>query len=167
MTDAATLTRTTSATAQQDLIAAVVVRAAQGTLDTRHDVAVLLERIEDLQQRIDAAEAALPGITHLTPGEPAELTLYRTEHEDGPDTLPLSLYTNRAAARDHARALVDSEGIPHSATPAWVPEHSGDDAIEELILFGPGDVEDPDEDATGYLVVPVTVVAAYTPEAQE
>ncbi|MFC7261527.1 hypothetical protein [Streptomyces lutosisoli] len=124
------------------------------------DVPRLVAYIDQLHARLAAAEAALPGITHLNPGQPVELTVYRTEH----DTIPAGLFTNRTAARDcgedHLRRELARPGI----TAAWIPDHSGDDAVEELSIFGPGDEE---EDATGYVVTPLTVTAVYAPETDE
>ncbi|MEU7039259.1 hypothetical protein ABZ958_37225 [Streptomyces sp. NPDC046237] len=49
------------------------------------------------------------------------------------------------------------------ATPAWVADSCDDEAIEELVHVGPRD----DEVASGYTVVPVTLLPAYDPEAEE
>lgn len=83
--------------------------------------------------------------------------VYRAEHE----SIPLGTYWTRDAARSHIIALIDAEGVP--GIRGWVPDHGGEDAPEELCLFGPG--ED-DETCTGYAVVPVPVATAYDPEAE-
>ncbi|MEU4128651.1 S1 family peptidase [Streptomyces wuyuanensis] len=77
------------------------------------NVPQLLAHIEMLEQRLAASEAVFPGITQLTPGEPVELRIYRTEYEHG--QLPLGLYTNRDAARAHGEDLRTREGLPTGA----------------------------------------------------
>ncbi|MCX4826079.1 hypothetical protein OG883_41145 [Streptomyces sp. NBC_01142] len=126
------------------------------------DVPRLLAHIDQLQQRLDCAEAALPGITHLVPGEPVKVTVYRAEHSE--DLEPLGLYTNRGAARAHGEAMAEHDNKQPGLTHCWIPDDGDPSAVEELSEFGPG--ED-DEDATGYVVVPVTVTSAYEPEAEE
>ncbi|MGW4784932.1 hypothetical protein [Streptomyces sp. NPDC004230] len=124
------------------------------------DIEQLLAHIDQLTQRLAAADAAFPGITHLTPGEPVELTIFRTEH----DGIPCGLFTNRDAARscgsDHSTRDDDRPNL----FPAWIPEHGGSDAPEDLTLFGPG--ED-DEYCTNYAVVPLSLHAAYNPATWE
>lgn len=83
--------------------------------------------------------------------------VYRAEH----DSIPMGTYRTREAARGHITAELDAEGA--TGTRGWVPDFSGDDAPEDLILFGPG--ED-DETCTGYVVTPVPVLDAYDPEAE-
>ncbi|MFI5688444.1 hypothetical protein [Streptomyces sp. NPDC051636] len=127
------------------------------------DMAQLLAHIDQLNQRLAAAEAAFPGITHLTPGAPAELTIYRIQH----DTIPCGLFTNRAAARACGSDLSGRDDDRIDVTHQWIPEQSElaeDPPAEDLSLFGPG--ED-DETITGYSIVPLTLHAAYDPETWE
>lgn len=125
------------------------------------DITQLLAHIDQLTQRLTAAEAAFPGITHLTPGAPVELTIYRTEH----DTIPCGLFTNRAAARACGSDQSTRDDDRIELTHAWIPEHGGDAAAEDLSLFGP-DGED-DETITNFSIVPLTLHAAYDPETWE
>lgn len=127
----------------------------------RTDVTQLLAHIDQLTQRLAAAETAFPGITHLTPGKPAELTIFRTEH----DTIPCGLFTSRSAARACGSDLSTRDDDRIDVTHAWVPDHSGDDAAEDLSLFGPGGEDD--ETITNYAIVPLTLHAAYTAETWE
>lgn len=160
-----TLTRQAPAapTARGDLVHDIRLRTAAGTGNPTQDVPQLLDHIEMLEQRLAAAEAVFPGITELTPGEPVELTIYRAEYEHG--QLPLSLYTNRDAARAHGEDLITREGTPASATITWIPDFGDDEAIEELAVFGPG--PDDENSSTGYIVTPLTLTAVYEPEAEE
>lgn len=135
----------------------------RGLVNARdRDLPRLLAHIDQLQQRLECAEAALPGITHLVPGEPVKVTVYRAEHSE--DTEPLGLYTNRGAARTHGEAMAAHDNKQAGLTPCWIPDDGDPFAVEELSVFGPG--ED-DEDTTGYVVVPVTVASVYEPEADE
>ncbi|MGW1958360.1 hypothetical protein ACWCPI_37375 [Streptomyces sp. NPDC001920] len=84
-----------------------------------------------------AAEAAFPGITHLSPGAPVELTTYRTGH----DTIPCGLFTNRAAARLCGSDLATRDDDRIEVTHVWIPEHSelaDEPPAEDLSLFHPG-----------------------------
>ncbi|MBL1086807.1 hypothetical protein JK359_33420 [Streptomyces actinomycinicus] len=125
------------------------------------DIDQLLAHIDQLTHRLAAAEAAFPGITHLVPGQPVELTIYRTEH----DTIPCGLFTNRAAARACGSDLSTRDDDRIEVTHAWIPEHGGDDAAEDLSLFGPGGEDD--ETITNYSIVPLTLHAAYDPQSWE
>ncbi|MDH2393404.1 hypothetical protein QCN29_32500 [Streptomyces sp. HNM0663] len=163
-----TLTRTAPAapTDHSDLVHDIRLRTAAGTGNPTQDVAQLLTHIEMLEQRLAAAEAVFPGITQLTPGEPIELTIYRTEYEHG--QLPLGLYTNRDAARAHSEDLRTREGLPAGAILTWIPDFGDAEAIEELAVFWPGEGDEMEEDSsTGYLVTPLTLTAVYDPEAEE
>ncbi|MEU5108194.1 hypothetical protein AB0H07_39055 [Streptomyces sp. NPDC021354] len=122
----------------------------------------LLAHIDQLEARLAAAEAAFPGITYLTPGEP--VLVYRAEHYS--DLLTFGLYTNREAARAHGEDMDRRDRTQSRSTKirTWVPESGDKDAVEELVVFGP---DEEDEDATGYLVTPLTVTAVYDPEAEE
>jgi hypothetical protein len=163
-----TLTRTAPAapTDRSDLVHDIRLRTAAGTGNPTQDVPQLLAHIEMLEQRLAAAEAVFPGITQLTPGQPVELTIYRTEYEHG--QLPLGLYTNRDAARAHGEDLRTSEGLPTDAILTWIPDFGDAEAIEELALFWPGEDDEMEEDSsTGYLVTPLTLTAVYDPEAEE
>ncbi|MFD9047794.1 hypothetical protein [Streptomyces zaomyceticus] len=162
-----TLTRTATAVPadHSDLVHDIRLRTAAGISNPTQDIPQLLAHIETLQRRLDAAETVLPGITHLTPGEPAELTIYRAECEHG--HTPLGLYTNRAAARAHAEHLHAGTGLPAGATATWIPDFGDAEAIEELAVFRPGkDDEQQEGSATGYLIAPLTLTAVYDPEAQ-
>ncbi|MEV0493436.1 hypothetical protein OH782_41525 (plasmid) [Streptomyces sp. NBC_01544] len=164
MTPTTTLTHPAPAapTDRSDLVHDIRLRTAAGTGNPAQDVPQLLAQIELLQQRLAAAEAVLPGITQLTPGEPVELTIYRAEYEEG--QLPLGLYTNRDAARAHGEDLITREGTPDGTTLTWTTDFDDDEAIEELTVVGPaGDECSP----TGYLVTPLTLTAVYDPEAEE
>lgn len=128
------------------------------------DIKQLLGHIDQLNQRLAAAEAAFPGITHLTPGAPVELTIYRTEH----DTIPCGLFTNRAAARLCGSDLATRDDDRIEVTHAWIPEHSelaDEPPAEDLSLFGPGGEDD--ETITHFSIVPLTLYAAYDPETWE
>ncbi|WP_330481382.1 hypothetical protein [Streptomyces sp. NBC_00724] len=164
MTPTTTLTHPAPAapTDRSDLVHDIRLRSAAGTGNPSQDVPQLLAQIELLQQRLAAAEAVLPGITQLTPGEPVELTIYRAEYEEG--QLPPGLYTNRDAARAHGEDLITREGTPDGTTLTWTTDFDDDEAIEELAVVGPaGDECSP----TGYLVTPLTLTAVYDPEAEE
>lgn len=126
------------------------------------DVRQLLPYIDELHERLDRAEAALPGITHLIPGEPLKITMYSAEHSE--DLEPLGLYTTREAARAHGESVARHDHKEPGRTYGWIPENGSPTAVEELSVFGPG--ED-DEDVTGYVVVPVTATSLYDPEAEE
>lgn len=150
----------------RDPIDDIRVRAAAGRVIPTSDVPQLLAHIKTLEERLAAAEAVLPGITQLTPGEPVELTIYRAEYEHA--QLPLGLYTNRDAARAHGEDLRTREGLPAGAILTWIPDFSDDEAIEELAVFYPGEDTEMEEDSsTGYLVTPLTLTAVYDPEAEE
>ncbi|MFF7764256.1 hypothetical protein [Streptomyces griseorubiginosus] len=128
------------------------------------DITQLLAHIDQLTQRLATAEAAFPGITHLTPGAPVELTIYRTEH----DTIPCGLFTNRAAARACGSDLSTRDDDRIELTHAWIPEHSelaDEPPAEDLSLFGPGGEDD--ETITNYSILPLTLHAAYDPQAWE
>ncbi|MFE5108308.1 hypothetical protein [Streptomyces sp. NPDC056663] len=147
---------------RSDLVHDIRLRTAAGTGNPAQEVPQLLAQIELLEQRLAAAEAVFPGITQLIPGEPVELAIYRAEYEEG--QLPLGLYTNRDAARDHGEDLITREGTPDGATLTWTTDFDDDEAIEELAVVGPaGDEYSP----TGYLVTPLTLTAVYDPEAEE
>ncbi|MER8042733.1 hypothetical protein [Streptomyces sp. NPDC094032] len=93
---------------------------------------------------------------------PVDLTVFRASL----NSLPLGLYTTREAARAHCEVLVrrDTTG----GYLGWVPDHGGNDASEDLVVFGPdGDADGPVETITGYLVTPLTVAASYDAEADE
>lgn len=154
-------------TPSRDPIDDIRIRVAAGNgILPLSDVPQLLAHIETLEQRLAAAEAVLPGITQLTPGEPVELTIYRAEYEHA--QLPLGLYTNRDAARAHGEDLRTREGLPAGAILTWIPDFSDDEAIEELAVFYPGEDTEMEEDSsTGYLVTPLTLTAVYDPEAEE
>ncbi|MFE9007477.1 hypothetical protein ACFYOY_36060 [Streptomyces sp. NPDC007875] len=126
-----------------------------------HDRPRILAHINQLQQRLDRAEAALPGITQLVPGKPVKATIYRAEHSE--DLVTLGHYTNRDAARAHGEDMAKHDTKQPGLTPGWIPDNGSPDAAEELSVFGPG--ED-DEDITGYVVVPVTATSVYEPDAQ-
>ncbi|MFE6713999.1 hypothetical protein [Streptomyces sp. NPDC057695] len=157
-----TLTRTTlPAASSSDAVHDIRLRTAAGTSAPHRDIPQLLAHIDTLQQRLETAEAALPGITRLTPGEPVELTIYRTEYEHS--QLPLGLYTNRAAARAHAQDLRTREGLPAGAILTWIPDFGDDEAIEELAVFCPGP---DDESVTDIWITVRTVLVDYDPEAE-
>ncbi|WP_316779635.1 hypothetical protein [Streptomyces sasae] len=125
------------------------------------DIQQLLAHIDQLTQRLATAEAAFPGITHLVPGKPVELTIFRTEH----DTIPCGLFTSRAAARACGSDLSTRDDDRIDVTHAWIPDHSELDAeppAEDLSLFGPGGEDD--ETVTNYAIVPLTLYAAYDPQ---
>ncbi|WP_331762362.1 hypothetical protein OG612_45210 (plasmid) [Streptomyces sp. NBC_01527] len=151
-----------AATDPSDPVHDIRSRTAAGTGNPTQDVPQLLAHIEQLQQRLAAAEAVFPGITQLTPGEPVELTIYRAEYEEGQQSL--GLYTNRGAAHDHGEDLITGEGTPDGTTLTWTTDFDSADAIEELAVVGPGGDE---YCATGYLVTPLTLTAAYTSKAEE
>ncbi|MFJ2007943.1 hypothetical protein [Streptomyces chartreusis] len=128
------------------------------------DIDQLLAHIDQLTQRLNTAEAAFPGITHLVPGKPVELTIFRTEH----DTIPCGLFTNRAAARACGSDLSTRDDDRIELTHAWIPEHSDladEPPAEDLSLFGPGGEDD--ETITNYSIIPLTLYAAHDPEAWE
>jgi hypothetical protein len=128
------------------------------------DIKQLLAHIDQLTRRLDAAEAAFPGITHLTPGAPVELTIYRTEH----DSIPCGLFTNRQAARLCGSDLSTRDDDRIDVTHAWIPEHSElaeEPPAEDLSLFGPGGEDD--ETITNFSIVPLTLHAAYDPQTWE
>jgi hypothetical protein len=128
------------------------------------DIAQLLAHVDQLTQRLTAAESAFPGVTHLIPGKPVELTIYRVQH----DTIPCGLFTNRAAARLCGSDLSTRDDDRTDLTHAWIPDHSelaDDPPAEDLSLFGP-DGED-DETITNFSIVPLTLHAAYDPETWE
>ncbi|MFI8769527.1 hypothetical protein ACIGN6_32110 [Streptomyces sp. NPDC053792] len=156
-----TLTRTTPAapTDPSDPVHDIHLSAAD-TRTPAQDIPQLLAHIESLQQRLDAAETALPGITRLTPGEPVELTVYRA----GFNAIGYGMYTTREAARACCEAsLKQHRDIEAGVLLGWVPESGDEDASEELCLFGPGP---DDEDSTGMLVHPQTISALYNPDAE-
>ncbi|MBT2439799.1 hypothetical protein J7E93_06620 [Streptomyces sp. ISL-36] len=126
------------------------------------NVARLLTHVKELQQRLERAEAAFPGITHLAADEPADLTIYRAE--DDRAGLPLGLYTSREAARNHASDMAGRDGERTGWIEAWIPDSGDTEAIEELVLFHPAS---DDEHPTQYTVVPVPLSPAYDPEAEE
>ncbi|MFD3728812.1 hypothetical protein [Streptomyces sp. NPDC058671] len=161
-----TLTPTAPAipASHRDPVADIRMRTAAGTSNPTQDIPQLLAHIEMLQQRLAAAEAVLPGITQLTPGEPVELTIYRAERDHG--HMPLGLYTNRAAARAHGEHLHARKGLPTRATVTWIPDFGDAAATEELAVFAPcEDGEQQEDSATGFLVAPLTLKAAYDPDA--
>ncbi|MFE6526066.1 hypothetical protein [Streptomyces sp. NPDC057794] len=124
------------------------------------DIRQLLAHIDQLTQRLAAAETAFPGITHLTPGAAAQLTIYRVEH----DTAPCGLFTNRPAARACGSDLNGRDDGRTDVTYAWIPEHSelaAEPPAEDLSAFGPGQ---DDETITNYSIVPLTLHATYDPE---
>ncbi|AJF70451.1 hypothetical protein [Streptomyces vietnamensis] len=124
------------------------------------DAATLQAEVRALRQRLAVAEAALPGITQLTDGTPAELTVYRA----GFNAIPYGTYTTREAARACCEdSLEQHRPIPEGASTFWVPQSGDEDASEELVLFGPGP---DDEDSTGMLVHPQAISVLYTPDAE-
>ncbi|MEU3855665.1 hypothetical protein [Streptomyces sp. NPDC029554] len=124
------------------------------------DIRKLLGHIDQLTRRLAAAEAAFPGITRLTPGVTAELTIYRVEH----DSIPCGLFTNRPAARACGSDLNGRDDGRTDVAYAWIPEHSelaAEPPAEDLSAFGPGQ---DDETITNYSIVPLTLHATYDPE---
>jgi hypothetical protein len=107
---------------------------------------------DDLRRMADEAGKAA-GAGEST--QPAELVIYRAEHE----TIVFGRYTNREAARAHCEALLRRE-VGDAVFLGWVPDHGGDDAPEELCL---GE----DVECTGYVVTPLTVASAYDQDGDE
>lgn len=89
-----------------------------------------------------------------------ELTVYRAEHRG----IPLGTYANPAAARAHCEHQMRTKAPdgPRLALD-WIGEDDFADG-DPLELAARLDGE---EWSTGYTVVPVTVPAAFDPEAEE
>ena len=122
-----------------------------------------VELLRRMASAAEQGEKAAPTGTTATP-QPAEVTIYRASH----DSIVMGHYTNREAARAHCETYVRRE-FGTACTLGWVPDHGGEDAPEELSVFGPETDGDgvPDETCTGYIVTPLTVTSAYDEEADE
>ncbi|MFI6530468.1 hypothetical protein [Streptomyces uncialis] len=89
------------------------------------------------------------------PSAAEPLTVYRASH----DSIPMGLYTSRAAARAHCEAYVRRE-LGDTVFLGWVPDDDSEQAPEELSAGH-------DIEPTGYVVTPLEVAAAYDGEADE
>jgi hypothetical protein len=91
--------------------------------------------------------------------QPTEITVYRAVYEHAP--APLGLYTNQAAARAHceaqARLLIPDDVEP---TFDWIGDEDDLEEPWELVVEFGGHGSPAD-----FTVYPVTVAAAYDPEA--
>lgn len=124
----------------------------------------VLEQVE-LAERVQRALAAelramADGAGKDTPAggestEPAELTVYRAEH----DSIVMGLYTTAEAARAHCEAeerLSWSKGSDTAFD--WIEDD--EDGVAELTAWVGGE-----ECETGYVVTALTVASKYDPEA--
>ncbi|MBK3561010.1 hypothetical protein JHN55_31660 [Streptomyces sp. MBT56] len=120
---------------------------------------------EDLGE-IAAWADALASLAHIdddlgvTTAQPAAAhTDYRAQHEG----IPLGLYTTEAEARQHCQGWL-SQDYPadRSLIFTWIGDEDDPEEPYELAV----QVDGGDEELTGYVVVPLTVAAAYDPDAE-
>ncbi|SDM47576.1 hypothetical protein SAMN04487981_101645 [Streptomyces sp. cf386] len=134
----------------------------QAAVEARAVLAALCHDLDDPGTAALGALYLLQQVTVGTPMQPGEAVpiVYRASHE----SIPMGLYTNRAAARAQCEAeerRTWSKGTALTFT--WTPDDSDPLSPEELSV-----VEGPDEESmTGYVVTPVTVASEYDPEADE
>src|SRR5690606_35607152 len=126
----------------------------------------LLNRVSELEARLAEYERPVdedPIAYALT--ETAPLTVFRASH----DSIVMGLYTTREAARAHCETVLRREIGDTAGDLGWIPDDGSDGSAEELSLVGPGVDEDgvPYDTATGYVVTPLEVAAAYDPDGDE
>ncbi|MEU5284165.1 hypothetical protein AB0G97_09110 [Streptomyces sp. NPDC020755] len=130
-----------------DELGEAVVQADLDEIATWADALASLAHIHDAL----GAATAQPAAAH---------TDYRAEHK----TIPLGTYTTPEAAQQHCEAVVSDE-YPADATVTfdWLrAKDVGDLATAELVVH----LADGDSVATGYVVVPIAVAAAYDADAE-
>jgi hypothetical protein len=122
--------------------------------------AIDVMRAEGLPMSVGLLEAQ----AELDTIDAGDLTVYRASHE----SIVIGHYTTAAAAREHCQAYVEREHHGKGELRLWwrededtvdQPEEGPAELIERI---GAGPVN-----PTGYLVIPVTVAAAYDPDGDE
>ena len=89
----------------------------------------------------------------------APVTVYRAEC----DTIPLDTYQSREAAREHCRTEME-RAEPDRAGLHWVPVDEGEPDGMEVLAYVDTDGEGV---FTDFIVTPITIEAAYSPEVAE
>lgn len=131
--------------------------AAQDLLE-----ALLTVQMERDELKKQAGKDTADGGESTRAAEPAELTVFRAQH----DTLPMGLYTTAAAARAHCEAEVRREHDESTKVSLWWREDDSADWAEageaELMEHvTPQGVDRGRTWRTGYVVTPLTVASAY------
>ncbi|MFF1961023.1 hypothetical protein ACFVWX_29115 [Streptomyces sp. NPDC058220] len=93
------------------------------------------------------------------PSGGSALTVYRAAH----DVIPVGLYTTMPAAQRHCEALLSDEHPDDSVALSFDWIGDADDLEEPWELVA--QIDGGEEQATGYVVTPLRVDAAYDPEA--
>ncbi|MDH6544098.1 hypothetical protein [Streptomyces sp. SPB4] len=141
------------------VIADIRRRAAAGTLPLTVQILQLLGASMEIEARLAAAEAIVPGITRLTDEKPATLAVYTVTRHG----IPLGTYATREAARAKGEACLKRCPLPEGVTTTWAPDTDDEHAPEDLMTYGPG----PDsESLTSIRITVQSVLVDYDPEAE-
>jgi len=126
----------------------------------------LIARVAELEaERHTTNEALDDAVRALRETQAAPVTVYRASH----DSIVMGRYTTREVAREHCETVLRREIGDTAGDLVWIPDDGSDGSAEELSIFGPGVDEDgvPYDTATGYVVTPLEVAAAYDEGADE